>query len=127
MPQPNTRGIGPLVGRTSGNRRSIMHISALILNKNCNFFFEYISDIFKKNKNTSSGKELTLIKTCLPGQLRVIVVASLPTKPSRDITLKIPIGVIYSSRTIYLPSLKFLGQSVLEFSVAQGEVDWHDL
>ena len=29
-------------------------------------------------------------------------------------------------RTIYLPSLKILGQSVLELSVAQGEVDWHD-
>ena len=27
----------------------------------------------------------------------------------------------------YLPSLKLLGQSVLELSVAQGEVDWHDL
>ena len=37
------------------------------------------------------------------------------------------IGIIYSPRTIYLPSLKFLGQSVLELSVAQGEVDWHDL
>ena len=36
-------------------------------------------------------------------------------------------GIIYSSRTIYLPSLKLLGQSVLELSVAQGEVDWHDL
>ena len=28
---------------------------------------------------------------------------------------------------MYLPSLKLLGQSVLELSVAQGEVDWHDL
>ena len=37
------------------------------------------------------------------------------------------IGVIYSPRTIYLPSLKLLGQSVLELSVAQGEVNWHDL
>ena len=32
----------------------------------------------------------------------------------------ISIGVIYSSRTIYLPSLKLLGQSVVELSVAQG-------
>ena len=39
----------------------------------------------------------------------------------------ISIGVIYSSRTIYLPSLKLLGQSILELSVAQGEVNWHDL
>ena len=34
---------------------------------------------------------------------------------------------MYSSRTIYLPSWKFLGQSILELSVAEGEVDWHDL
>ena len=31
------------------------------------------------------------------------------------------IGIIYSPRTIYLPSLKLLGQSVIELSVAQGE------
>ena len=37
------------------------------------------------------------------------------------------IGIIYSPRTIYLPSLKLLGQSVLELSVAQGEFNWHDL
>ena len=43
-----------------------------------------------------------------------------------DLLTWISIGVIYSSRTIYLPSLKLLGQSVLELSVAQGEVDWHD-
>ena len=30
-PQPNTRGIGPLVGRTSGNRLSVMHVFAVIL------------------------------------------------------------------------------------------------
>ena len=44
-----------------------------------------------------------------------------------DLLTWISIGVIYSSRTIYLPSLKLLGQSVLELSVAQGEVNWHDL
>ena len=44
-----------------------------------------------------------------------------------DLLTWISIGVIYSSRTIYLPSLKLLEQSVLELSVAQGEVDWHDL
>ena len=37
------------------------------------------------------------------------------------------IGIIYSSRTIYLPSLKLLGQSIVESSVAQGLRDWHDL
>ena len=30
-PQPNTRGIGPLVGRTSGIRRSVMHVLVVIL------------------------------------------------------------------------------------------------
>ena len=44
-----------------------------------------------------------------------------------DLLTWISIGVIYSSRTIYLPSLKLLGQSALELSVAQGEVTWHDL
>ena len=37
------------------------------------------------------------------------------------------IGIIYSPRTIYLSSLKLLGQSVVELSVAQGEVNWHNL
>ena len=42
--------------------------------------------------------------------------------------IRISIGmIIYSSRTIHLPSLKLLGQSVFELSVAQGEVDRHDL
>ena len=44
-----------------------------------------------------------------------------------DLLTWVSIGIIYSTRTIYLPSLKLVGQSVLELSVAQGEVDWHDL
>ena len=44
-----------------------------------------------------------------------------------DLLTWISIGIIYSPRTIYLPSLKLLGRSVLELSVAQGEVNWHDL
>ena len=44
-----------------------------------------------------------------------------------DLLTWISIGVIYSPRTIYLPSVKLLGQSVIELSVAQGEVNWHDL
>ena len=39
----------------------------------------------------------------------------------------IHIGIIYSSRTIYLPSLKLQEQSVLDLSVAQGVRDQHDL
>ena len=44
-----------------------------------------------------------------------------------DLLTWLSIGIIYSSRTIYLPSLKLLGQSVVELSVAQGLEDWHDL
>ena len=49
-----------------------------------------------------------------------------PPSPTWPLTLTFDlltwksIGIIYSSRTIYLPSLKLLGQSVLELSVAQG-------
>ena len=37
-PQPNTRGMGSLVGRTSGNRRSVMYVLAVILSITCHFF-----------------------------------------------------------------------------------------
>ena len=43
-----------------------------------------------------------------------------------DLVTWLIIGIMYSSRTIYLPSLKLLGQSVVELSVAQGLKDWHD-
>ena len=38
-PQPNTRGIGPLVGRTSSNRRSVMHVLVEIFRITYNFSF----------------------------------------------------------------------------------------
>ena len=44
-----------------------------------------------------------------------------------DLLTWLSIGIIYSPRTIYLPSLKLLWQSVVELSVAQGLEDWHDL
>ena len=48
------------------------------------------------NKNMSSGKGLTLVKTTLlPGQERVTVVASLPTSPSCDIRANIPIVSLF--------------------------------
>ena len=54
---------------------------------------KYISYIFINNENTRSGKEPSPVKTTvLSGLARVIVVASLPTNSSRDVTLKIPIG-----------------------------------
>ena len=114
-PQPNTQGIGPLVGRTSGYRRSVMHVLAIIFSITYHFSFicQYIFIRVKWsgreicpllmypskffifqfiNKNTSSGKWLTLVKTTLlPGQNRVTVVASLPTNQSCDVTANIPI------------------------------------
>ena len=58
------------------------------------YLSEYISYILINNENTSSGKEPTPVKTTLlPGEVRVIVVASMPTNPSRDVTLKIPINL----------------------------------
>ena len=44
-----------------------------------------------------------------------------------DLLIWLSIGIIYLSMTIYQPSLKLLGQSVLELYVAQGKVNWHDL
>ena len=44
-----------------------------------------------------------------------------------DLLTWMSIGIIYSSKTIYLPSLKLQGQSVPELSVAQGLRVWHDL
>ena len=44
-----------------------------------------------------------------------------------DLLTWISIEIIFSSRTIYLLSLKLLGQSILELSVAEGVGDWHDL
>ena len=38
-PQPNTRGIRPLVGRTSRYRRSVMHVLAVILTITCHSLF----------------------------------------------------------------------------------------
>ena len=37
------------------------------------------------------------------------------------------IGIIYLSRNIYLPSLKLVGQCIVELPVAQGMGDEHDL
>ena len=112
-PQPNTRGIGPLVGRTSRYRRSVMHVLGVILSLTCHFFF-ICQNIFVRviwpgrekcpllmypsifllinNENMCSGKFLTLVKTThLTGQSGVTVVASLPTNESRDVTANIPI------------------------------------
>ena len=44
-----------------------------------------------------------------------------------DLLTWMSIGIIYSSRTIYLPSFKLAGQTVVDLSVAKGLEDWHDL
>ena len=38
-PQPNTRGIGPLVDRTSGYRHYVMHVLAVIFSITYHFSF----------------------------------------------------------------------------------------
>ena len=47
-----------------------------------------------------------------------------PLTMTFDLLTWISIGIIYLSWTIFLPSLKLLGQSVLGLSVAQGLGDW---
>ena len=123
-PQPNTRGIGPLVGRTSRYRRSVMHVLMVILSITCHFSFiyqnifiqviwsgikicplsgsEYISCILINNENTSSGNYLTLVKTTLlTGQSGMTVVASLPTNPSPDVTANIPIWAWFKKQKFH--------------------------
>ena len=60
-PQPNTRGIGPLVGRTSCNPCSAMHVLVVILIKTCHFFFicQYIFIRF-----TLSGRKIFHLLMC---------------------------------------------------------------
>ena len=43
-----------------------------------------------------------------------------PLTLTYDLLIWISRGIIYSSRTIYVPSLKLLGKSIHELSVAQG-------
>ena len=95
-------------------------------------------DLWPSDLNINRGH--LLIKDNLPtkfeasGAMRSWVISctrcsrlAWPLTLTFDLLTWISIGVIYLSRTIYLPSLKLLGQSILELSVAQGEIDWHDL
>ena len=77
---------------------------------------------FLPNKFEASGAKRSWVISCTRWSR-----LAWPLTLTFDLLTWIFIGVIYSSRTIYLTSLKLLGQSVLELSVAQGEVDWHDL
>ena len=98
-PQPNTQGIGPLViGRTSGNRRSVMHVLAAIFSITYHFFFicQYIFI-----QVILSGREThpllmypsTFLVFKLTTKIQAVsVVASLPSNQSRDVKANIPIG-----------------------------------
>ena len=50
-----------------------------------------------------------------------------PLNLTFDLLIWISIGIIYLSWTIYLLSLKLVGQSIVELSGAQGKRDQHDL
>ena len=52
---------------------------------------------------------------------------ALPLTLTFDLLSWVSIGIIYSSRIIYLPSLKLLRLSALKLSVAQVVGDWYDL
>ena len=83
--------------------------------------------------NLTINRDHLLIKDYLPtkyeasGAMRCWVIRctrfgrlTWPLTLTFDLLTWLSRGIIYSSRTIYLPSLKLLGQSVLELSVAQG-------
>ena len=66
-------------------------------------------------KSEASGAKHSWVISCIRyGQ------STWPLTLTFDLLTWISIGIIYLSRNIYLPSLKLLGQSVLELSVAQG-------
>ena len=68
--------------------------------------------------NTSKNHEMFVKHLCpLPQYIRIGLTFDLLTWLST--------GVIYSSRTINLPSLKLLRQSALESSVTQSVGEWH--
>ena len=80
-----------------------------------------IKDYLPTTFEASGAKRCWVIRCTRFGRL------TWPLTLTFDLLTWLLIGIIYSSRTIYLPSLKLLGQSVVEISVAQGLEDWHDL
>ena len=73
-----------------------------------------IKDYLPTKFEASGAKHSWVIRCTRFGRL------TWPLTLTFDLLTWLSIGIIYSSRTIYLPSLKLLGQSVLELSVAQG-------
>ena len=80
-----------------------------------------IKDYLPTKSEASGAKRCWVIRCTRFGRL------TWPLTFTFDLLTWLSIGIVYSSRTIYLPRLKFLGQSVVELSVAQGLEDWHDL
>ena len=86
-------------------------------NRNHRLFKDYLPTKFE----ASGAKRSWVIRCTRFGRL------TWPLTLAFDLLTWLSIEIIYSSSNIYLPSLKLLGQSVLELSVAQYEVDCHDL
>ena len=82
---------------------------------------EIIKDYLPTKFEASGAKRCWVIRCTRFGRL------TWPLTLTFDLLTRLSVGIIYSSRTIYLPSLKLLGQSVVELSVAQGLEDWNDL
>ena len=89
----------------------------LTINRNHLLIKDYLTTMFE----ACGAKRCWVIHCTRFGRL------TWPLTLTFDLLTWLSIGIIYSSRTIYLPSLKLLGQSVVELSVAQGLRDWHDL
>ena len=78
---------------------------------------DYLPTKFK-----ASGEKLSWVISCTKYWR-----STLPLTLAFDLLTWKSIGIIYLSWAIYLPSLRLLGQSIVEFSVAQGMGDQHDL
>ena len=99
----------------SGAKRSWVRLAwPLTLDLNINRDHLLIKD-YLPTKFEASGAKRSWVNSCTRWSRLVW-----PLTLTFDLLTWILIGIIYSSRNIYLPSLKLLGQSFLELSVAQG-------
>ena len=108
--------------------------SWVICRTRCEFDLDHCPTDLNINRDHLLIKDYLPIKFETSGARRSCVISctrwsrlAWPLTLAFDLLTWISIGIIYSSRAIYLPSLRLLGQGVLEISVALGEVDWHDL
>ena len=80
-----------------------------------------IKDYLPTNFEASEAKRFWVISCTTNGQSTWTLTLTF------DLLTWKSIGIIYLSLTIYLPSLKIVGQSIVELWVAQGIGDQHDL